>query len=227
MCRGVARGLKGCSDGWPGPLTPYVGDSRCRQKVPAKLVCGQYLFSLSTITRGYHHGLSRRLPAHASRPKNVSRSVISFAHTTLQKPPAKNQSRARERLEMFAPNKIRNTSRPVVSKHLAPRPVVVQNGRAHRKQRGVKTTIAEPPGTSADMGGMAGPHVAQRPRNAARVFLPPGVFFCGHPATPKTVFSPLNPRVGNIRSRVVESRPDSGGNAWRLIFLKNDPRNRP
>ena len=129
-CRGVARNLGDRPDGCPGPLTPYIGDSRCRQKVPAKLVCGRYFFSLSTITRGYHHGLSRRLPAHASRPKTVSRSVISFAHTTLQKPPTKNQSRARERLEMFAPNKIRNTSRPVVSKHLAPRPVVVQNGRA-------------------------------------------------------------------------------------------------
>ena len=102
---GGSRNLGDRPDRCPGPLTPYIGDSRCRQKVPAKLVCGRYFFSLSTITRGYHHGLSRRLPAHASRPKNVSRSVISFAHTTLQKPPAKNQSRARERHQvLFAPN---------------------------------------------------------------------------------------------------------------------------
>ena len=43
---------------------------------------------------------------------------------------------------------------------------------SHRKNRGVKSTILQTPGTWADMGGMAGPLGAQGTRNVPRTFSP-------------------------------------------------------
>ena len=71
MCRGVARGLGDCPDGWLGPLTPYVGDSRPERRVAAGTAGRRYLDILPLQTRGYHHDLTRMLSASDARANSV------------------------------------------------------------------------------------------------------------------------------------------------------------
>jgi hypothetical protein len=85
VCRGVARGLKGCSDGWPGPLTPYVGDSRPEQRVAAGTAGRRYLCSLCEKLRGYHHDSTQRIPLSDARSQNGFESATTFTRASLYK----------------------------------------------------------------------------------------------------------------------------------------------
>ena len=85
--RGVARGLRDCADWCPGPLPPYIGDCRGRQKVAAGSQSDQYLDNLYESTRGYDHDLPRILSKTTSRSMHTVRSFTIF---TTRRPLAAN-----------------------------------------------------------------------------------------------------------------------------------------
>ena len=86
---GVPRGSQGSERllgyGWPGPLTPYVGDSRPEQRVAAGTAGRRYLCSLCEKLRGYHHDSTQRIPLSDARSQNGFKSATTFTRASLYK----------------------------------------------------------------------------------------------------------------------------------------------
>ena len=86
--RGAQTDPGSCRKGCPGPLPPYIGHCRRKQKVAARSQSDLYLDILWANTRGYHHDSTRRLPSYAAHSKSALKSFRFSARGSLCNAPA-------------------------------------------------------------------------------------------------------------------------------------------